>query len=411
MRDDEKTASVLDDLRALGEADALDEQFRIELAALLLARASADRRSPRTNLLPVPSRPRWRVRPAGALTATLVAVGVAAGFLLAAHRSASAEALLRRVAAVSFEPNQARHLVYDIAMTLSGRTAKGTGEIWIATDATGKAVRLSETLRLAKGPAAPMSVLERDVQTPLGVYSYDATHNSIAVPSRDDPGWSARETPSLPLPVYLFDGKTVARRLADLAFHGAARVRLLPQRVLDGVTVDAVQVDGWPNGAAVRTILYFDTKTHLLRGFDSQSTDPSYNSPAWRVRLAYQSSRARDMAPPEAFTLSAPASAQVQTPPPAPPALPELCGSQAKLLLSRGESLLKACRAGNPAITPNTLIYALTGSVRQDLAAAVAAGEITQAQARAALLAQRAQIVTIVTAGGPSVKPPAASGK
>jgi hypothetical protein len=320
---------------------------------------------------------------------------------------ASAESLLRRAAAITFEPDQARHLVYDITMTLSGRVARGTGEIWIATDAAGKPIEATETLRMAKSAAAQQMIVERDQQTASGTYTYDGTHNVVVIPSRNDPSWTARTTPTLPLPVYLFDGATVAQRVGDIAAQGAAGVHLLPQRTVDGVTVDAVRVNGWPNGASISTTLYFDAGTHLLRGFDSRGTDPTYDSPVWRVRLATQTTTSRQAAPADAFALGAPPSAQVSPPPPALRALPALCGRQPKLLFASGQTVLSVCQTQHPGLTEDALVNALIGSAPRDLNAAVKAGAITTSQAHAALQAQRRQIMTMLMSPRPLVKAPA----
>jgi hypothetical protein len=253
-------------------------------------------------------------------------------------------------------------------------------------------------------------VVERDQQTTRGTYTYDGTHNRIVIPSRNDPSWAARDSPTLPLPVYLFDGATVAQRVADLAAQGAAHVQLLPQRTIDSVAVDAVQVAGWPNGASITATLYFDATTHLLRGFDSRGTDPRYDSPVWRVRLSRQTSGPRATAPADALALDAPPSAQVDPPPPANGALPRLCGRQPKQLLASGHTVLDACQTKHPRLTEDALVNALAGSAQQDLAAAVKAGAITRTQADAALLAQRTQIIAMLTASRPLLKA-AAPGK
>jgi hypothetical protein len=412
MKSDERTTALLEDLRGLGEADARDERFREALAELLLTKALTGRGrlgyqppGPIDRRVPVARRRRFGFAAAPALALAVVVLVVS--IPLAGHGGASAEMLLRRAAAITFEPNQARHLVYDVTMTLAGRVATGTGDIWIATDADGRPAQATETLRLAKSAGAPQVVVERDQQAALGTYTYDGTHNTIVIPSRNDPSWSARSTSTLPLPVYLFDGATVAQRVADLGAQGAAHVQLLSQRTIDGITVDAVQVDGWPNGASIATTIYFDADTHLLRGFDSRGTDPSYDSPVWRVRLSQQASAPRAAAPADAFPLDAPASAQVEPPPPARGALPQLCGRQPKLLLASGEPLLEACQAQHPGLSEDTLVSALAGTAAQDLAVAVKASAITPAQAEAALQAQRAQIIAMVTSDRPLVKVPA----
>jgi hypothetical protein len=324
-------------------------------------------------------------------------VALLVSVLVTSRGGASAEALLRRAAAVTFEPNQARHLIYDVTLTSPGHVSSATGEIWIATDAAGRPVQATETLRQAKTATAPTTVVERAQQTPQGTYIYDVTHNTIVIPSRNDPSSSSRAD-TLPLPVFLFDGADVAERVADLAAQGITRVQLLSQRPVDGVTVDPVQVDGWPD-AASRTTLYFDADTHLLRGVDSQGTGPSSGS--LQIRLAQQTSGPRDSAPADAFALDAPASAQVQPPRPAMADVAPRCGSQLKQQLAAGQSLLDICRATNPTLTEDALINALIGSAPQDLAAAVAAQAITRGQADAALQAQRSQIVAMLTSRNP----------
>lgn len=410
MKRDDCTTMILEEVRDLGEPDARDEQFGHELADLLLA-CAADLPQPcGTKALAWP-RPRRRFRPLAAPAAALAVLAVILSFMFAGHGGASADALLHRVAAATFPPNQAQHLIYDVTMTLSGRTAHGTAEIWIATDKAGKPVAATETLRVAKVASAPTLVVERDQQTPLGTYTYDGTHNAIVIPSRNDPGWSSRETETLPLPLYLFDGTTVAQRLIDLSSQGAVRVQLLSPRTIDGTSVDAVEVDGWPNGSAVSTTLYFDRSTHQLRGFDSHGTDATYNSPTYQVRLAQQTSTRRASAPTDAFALDAPASALVSPPPPDMAVLMGLCRSQIKLLLAGGEDLLAACRAGNAVVTRNELLAALVGTAPQDLAGAVAAHAITAEQAQAALQAQRTQIIALLSAPHPGLGSSAAAGK
>jgi hypothetical protein len=421
MKRDERTIALLEDLRALGEPDARDERLREALAETLLANAASDAgqlehqlasstHPPRRRRRRLAARGRRRFGALAAPALALAAFVLAMIILLGGHGGASAEALLRRAAAITFEPNQARHIVYDVTMTLPGHVATGTGEIWMATDTAGKPVEATETLRLAKSATAPQMVVERDQQTALGTYTYDGAHNTIVIPSRNDPSWSARATPTLPLPVYLLDGATVAQRVADLAAQGAAHVHLLAERTIDGVTVDAIQVDGWPNGALITATLYFDAGTHVLRGFDSHGTDPSYDSPVWRVRLSEQTSGPRATAPANAFPLDAPASAQVQPLPPAAGALPRLCGRQPKLLLASGQTVLDACHTKHPGLTKDALVNALIGTAAQDLAAAVRAGAITRTQADAALQAQRTQIIAMLTSNRPLVNA-AAPGK
>jgi hypothetical protein len=73
--------------------------------------------------------------------------------------------------------------------------------------------------------------------------------------------------------------------------------------------------------------------------------------------------------------------------------------------------LLDACRAGNAAVRYDALLTALIGAAAQDLAAAVSAHAITESQARAALEAKRTQIIALLVASHPLIKPPAAAGE
>jgi hypothetical protein len=92
-------------------------------------------------------------------------------------------------------------------------------------------------------------------------------------------------------------------------------------------------------------------------------------------------------------------------------AFAQLCRSQPKkLLLAEGQSLLDACRAGNPAVTRHTLVDTLVGTAPQDLAAAVRERAISETQAHAALEALRAQMVTL-TAAHPVISPAPPAGK
>jgi hypothetical protein len=87
----------------------------------------------------------------------------------------------------------------------------------------------------------------------------------------------------------------------------------------------------------------------------------------------------------------------VQVPPFAMDAVASLCPPGIKPLLVQGESLLDVCRSTTPGLTEDALLSALSGSAKADLDAAVAAGQITGAQADQALVAQRAQLREFVT--------------
>jgi len=393
----ETTPTLLRELRQLAELDQRDEQLRDNLRALVLERASSPS---------VPEPRRWSsARPRLGLAAAFAAaaIGAAVTFfgLVGGAGRASAEVVLRHAAAIRFAPNQAVHLVYNVEMTLDGRTSSGTGDVWVQADANGAPSQVAETLALRKVPAAPEQLVERDIETPAGVYTYDASHNAIEIPTQTA-GSLPPQAPTVPLPAYLFDGATVAERLQQLAAGAQGGARLAGQQTIDGVAVDAIEVERWPNGRTLRTTFYFDADSHLLRGFDIESTDPTYDAASWQVRLASHETDANPL-PASTFTLNAPADAWVQAPGPAKDALVRLCPANLKLALAQGESLLAACKAATPGLREDELVAALSGTTEADLDAAVKAGQITPAQATQAFTAEQSQLRDFVTGNRPIV--------
>jgi hypothetical protein len=247
-------------------------------------------------------------------------------------------------------------------------------------------------------------LVERVIETPAGIYSYDAEHNTIIVSSRDDPSWAGRGI--VALPPFLFDGARVAQRLQQLGQSAEDGVRLLGQQTIDGVTVDAVEVDGWPNGGSPRTTFCFDADSHLLRGFDAVNTDPSDNAPSFRVRLSGHETMAVASLPEGAFRLNAPEDAVVEPTSPSGDALARLCPDFSNQALAQGESLLQICQSTNPGLTEEELVAALLAPAKSLLDAAVAAGQIAAAQAAAGLAAQRSQLDKFVIANVKIGQPP-----
>jgi hypothetical protein len=389
--------TLLRDLRQFVDFDERDEQLRNELRALLLERARP---------LGVPKgRQRWPLRLrlgfAVALAGAAIAAAVAVLGLAGTAGTASAETVLRHAAAVRFAADEAVHLDYSVQVTLSARTSSGTGDVWVETDANGTPTLVAETLSLRKLPSAPPQLVERAIETPAGVYTYAAGHNAIEIPSHTVSSLPP-QSPTVPLPAFLFNGATVAQRLQQLGAGAQGGARLLGQRTLDGFTVDAIQVDGWPNGDSLRTIFYFDAQSHLLRGFDVANTDASYDAASWQVRLASEQTTRADSVPSSTFKLNAPADAWVQTAGSAGDVLARLCPANLKPLLIQGQSLLTACRSTTPGLTEDALVAALSGSSKTDLDSAVAAGQITPDQAAQALASQQTQLRAFVTGSRPA---------
>jgi len=408
MKTDQPMRRLLSDLRELSEPDTHDEQLRALVRERLLAPA---RPAPATVRL----RPRRRLRArfglAAALAAALATALALSVVLVGGTGRASAETVLRRAAAVRLGANEGAHFTYSVQTTLSGRT--GTGEVWIESDAGGAPTLVAEAVTLAKDPASPPMMVERVIETPAGIYSYDVEHNVIIVSPRDDPNWATRGI--VALPPFLFNGAWVAQRLQELVQSAHDGARLLGQQTIDGVSVDAVEVDGWPNDGS-RTTFYFDVDSHLLRGFDVVNTDPSSNAPSFRVRLSRHETLAVASLPEGTFKLNAP-DAVVELA--SGNALARLCPGFSKQALVQGKTLLQICQSTKPGLTEDELIAALSASAKSDLDAAVADGQITAAQAAAGLAAQKAQLEESVTASTPVAKigrpptptAPTASGK
>jgi hypothetical protein len=187
-------------------------------------------------------------------------------------------------------------------------------------------------------------------------------------------------------------------------------VRVLPPRTLDGATMDVIQVDGWSAAPGLRTTFFFDTHSYLLRGFDAGSFDPAYPTASWQVRLRSYTTIMVAAVPPRTFTLNAPADAQVAPPVLDPAALAPVVATMChrpfkvaqlqQVRQERRQSLLAACRATAPATSRAELVAALNAPYRATLDAAVAAGQITPAQAQAALAAQQRWLSVFVSTPG-----------
>jgi hypothetical protein len=175
-----------------------------------------------------------------------------------------------------------------------------------------------------------------------------------------------------------------------------------------------IEVDGWTNRPAQRTVFYFDAQSYVLRGFDASSLDPSYAMPAWQVRLTGYSIMPAASVPAATFTLNAPATAQVHLPDFGDAAVfttfttayATACHGGAdlnlKVLMRAGQSLLAACQAAVPGTTQDALVAALAAPEQATLDAAVASGQISAVQETNSLATLRAWLTTwLTTPGGP----------
>jgi hypothetical protein len=403
---DDRQTTLLRDLRGLSALDERDARLHDELRALLIEQAQTSAEPVTAHLPRRPRRwPRLSVAAAvagAAAVATLTVVAVYGG-----AGPASAQTVLRKAAAVRFAADQAIHLDYSVQLTRDGRNASGSGDVWVKTDAAGQPTDVAETFSLSKIASAPLQLVERDIETPAGVYIYHATDNAIEILHQRVSSLPT-QSPTVPLPGFLFNGATVAQLLQQLSRGPTGGARLVGQTTIDGYSVDVVQVDNWPDGGT-RTIFYFDANDHLLRGFDFSNTDPSHDNGSGRVRLTSTTQTSAATMPASTFQLNAPADASVQPPGVDGTVLARLCAANLKQLLLQGQTLLQACTAATPGLTEQALITALLGSTQADLDAAVAAGQITRDQAARALAAEQAQLhdfITQTAPKGPAGTPP-----
>lgn len=398
MNDDPQN-TLLRDLRSLSALDERDARLHDELRSLLIEQAQTSAEPVTARL---PRRPRrwprlsFAAAAAGAAAVATVTVLVVYG----GTGTASAQTVLRRAAAVHFAANQAIHLDYSVQLTRDGRNASGNGDVWVKTNAAGQPTDVAETFSLSKIASAPLQLFERDIETPAGVYIYHATDNAIEILHQQVSSLPT-QSPTARLPGFLFNGATVAQLLQRLSGGATGGARLVGQTTIDGYSVDAVQVDNWPDGGT-RTTFYFDANDYLLRGFDFSNTDPSHDKGSGRVRLTSTTQTSAATTPASTFQLNAPADASVRAPEPDNTVLARLCPANLKPLLLQGQTLLQACSAATPGLTEQALITALLGSTQADLDAAVAAGQITRDQAARALAADQAQFHDFINQTAPT---------
>ena len=414
---------LIDDLtqayRAAAPPPHLDSAVLQALRASVLDRDRSQTRaawSRRLHLRPAARGARHAVLAAVAAALLLAMSGIVGALHAGGPTLVSAQTVLRRVAARQLAPNQAAHLVETVTVTLDGRTATGTADVWFQTDANGTPTLSVQDLTLDKGGkggadrAVASSVPARHsrfIQIGSQLLAYNPElrgDNTIMLASRGQ----TRTHPSWVVPNEVFDGASVAQSLSALAQASPQQVRLLPQQTLDGHTVDVVEVDGWTQAPAQRTVFYFDAQSYVLRGFDATGLDPSYPMPSWQARFSAATTMAASAVPPQTFALAAPATARVALDlgGPAFGTAPCHFSATAKESLRSGHSLLSVCQATAPGVTAAALVAALAAPDKATLDAAVAAGVLTPAQAAVYLGQVQDQLTAYVTA---STSPSAAS--
>jgi hypothetical protein len=350
---------------------------------------------------------------AGVLLAASIVGLVSYAFLtertsLSGPSTASAGTILHAAAASGPMPGEAGHYVYTFTVSgpgVDGPPGEGTVEVWINRSATPRISMQTVSLGGAKaeGRLSHSSLVGRFVELGRDIYGYDAAHNALSLPS------AGNAAPAIVLPNEAYDGAALARTIEQLAARGS-RVVALPPQTLEGVPVEVIQADGVLDRPALRLTLYFDAQTHVLRGFDAASDDPSYPTPSWQVRLQSQATMPDSSVAPGTFALDLPAGTRVEEDPRG--ALPAACGgitvaSHRGSLTPRSAGKpaaidpLALCRQHDPSLTADQLAAALAQKPDAQLQEAVAAGILSTREASLARATLQSQLARLV-AGQPA---------
>ena len=277
---DERYSDILEDPgdpHALHLVNDLDSAFRAtsppsylkaSIAQVLAQRAAArEQRKAR----------RWRrlgFRLAAlAVVAVLATTGVLVHLRGAGPTPVSAQSVLDRAASIGLPPNRAMHLVYR--QTMPGQT--DLTDMWMETNSHGAVARTAGTEKdRTAGTVVGISRWVDDGRTIRSYYYFPSGSLSFVRKfSMTDARYGQLEKLVDPLSRSglsdWFNPKTVAQYLSRLAHRSPKYVHLLPERLLDGVSVYPVKVDRSPNWPAMT--VYFDAHTYVFRGVDG-STGP-----------------------------------------------------------------------------------------------------------------------------------------
>ncbi len=358
-------------LKAIREEAQPRAKFVQQLESRLRQKALAQRPAATTLRLP---RFTW-AKPfllAGASLLLLVALGGL--FWLHQAEPVSAEQVLERAAAPHLAPNAVMHLVYKQEQQSRPPTT-GTGDVWVQADARGSIIRTAMTFTgfNADGSTQTIERMVIDGQN-AQQYDYDPRNNTVRIQT----GTAQRIMGDNP---NYFDGASVAKYLNQVARGGLHGVRLLPSQSFYGVPVQAVQTDS--DGGMT---FYFDAQTYVLRGAQGGRQ---------RIWLAQSETRTTTTLPPDAFAFSPPEGARVVKEDTSHDSnapgfrlsreqLASICHLTPAALDAASvadKTPLAACQQGDPTMTADQLVAALLAHYQGKLDEAVAAGNLTAAQA------------------------------
>jgi hypothetical protein len=418
-QDDPALLACLADLDATRAVFTLPPECDAAIARVLIADAPLPVRPTarpllhRLTSLPWPAQ-RWRLAP---LLMAVLLVGSGLGVYLhgAGSTPVSAQTVLQRAAAVRPGPNQATHAVYRL--TASGGIT-GTAEVWVGTDAQGAPSEYALTVTAAKNGQPDPELSSQSVLTGQTLKEYDPVSNTVTVSSQGDSDHGLRER---------FVGALAAQKVSRMLADQHQTAAPAPQQTLDGVSVYVVSVQG------ADETFYFNAQSYILEGADW--TQDGRVSQARLDPASYQT-MALSAVPPQAFTLTAPATARVVTP--SPSAAPAKKVGVVKVeddriitaaaaachttisafnaaLQAGTKSMLAICQETAPTMTAQQLVTALLVPLKASLDAQVASGALTRSQEADQLAGAQRKLLYMVTAQpgntpievpGPSVKQP-----
>jgi hypothetical protein len=355
---------------------------------------------------------RWLHRlsvPVAALV--MLTLGLGTYLHLQSPSPVSAQTVLQRAAAVRPGPNQATHAIYRL--TGSGGIT-GTADVWVGTDAQGAPSEFALTVTGTKDGQPAPEKSGQSVLTGRTLKEYDPARNTVTVYPQGALDQSAQLQQRF---VGALAAQKVSRMLAD-QHQTAAPAQ---QQTLDGVSVYAVSVQG------AGETFYFNAQSYILEGMDWTSDGKPAQA---RLDPASYQTMPLSAVPPQAFTLTAPPNARVDT---ISPSADQAKGGAVHVKLSGDDpivtaaaaachttksafqaavqagdkSMLAICQETAPSMTAEQLVTALLVPVKASLDAEVAAGALTRTQEADELAGVQRKLLMMVTAqpGSPPKQP------
>ncbi len=325
-------------------------------------------------------------RPFALVGVTVAVLFLVVGTLVWLNQPApvSAQQVLQRVAAGTLPPNMVAHRTFAME-DQANSPHRGTGEVWLKADASGKVIETAVTSTGFDTPGTVVKIV-RFVVTGDTVqqYEYRPGENTVQV------GTYTLSSFMDGLPNW-FDSASIARALSYLASQNVNGVKLLPPQTLNGIAVLPVQV-----ADSSKRTFYFDAHSYVLREVDA---------PSQRVWLTQEEIRPSAGVPADTFAFNPPANARrIETNAGSKPqgsaqvdrqTLLAVCHvGQAALdaATQAGETPLAICQANNPGLTEPSMISGLVAPMKAEWDAQVAAGTLSATDETAQLNALQTKL-------------------